>query len=255
MLSSPTIEKLKSMKLSGMVKALEDQFHLGGAAELNFEERLGLMVEREYEERSRRSLQRRLQVAKLRYLACLEDLNYGGTRGLDKSLILSLAACGWLRESHNVLITGATGVGKSYLACALGHRACLEGYRVAYLRTPRLLRELATAKGDGSYAKLLEKWRRTDLLILDDWGLAPLSSEPCRDLLEILEDRYQKASTLVTSQQPFDHWHKSMKSPTLADAILDRLFHNAYRIDLKGESKRKTRAQPWNPKPGLKEKP
>lgn len=249
MLSSPTIEKLKTMKLSGMVKALEDQFQLGGASDLSFEERLGLLVEREYEERSMRSLQRRLRVAKLRYQACLEDLKYGETRGLDKSLILSLAPCGWIRESHNLLITGATGVGKSYLACALGHRACLEGYRVAYLRTPRLLRELAAAKGDGRYAKILEKWKKTDLLILDDWGIAPLSGEHCRDLLEILEDRYQKASTLVTSQMPFDHWHKSMKSPTLADAILDRLFHNAYRIALKGESKRKTRAQPMTPKP------
>ena len=244
MLSTPTIEKLKAMKLTGMVKALEDQFRLGEVGELCFEERLGLLVDREYEERSQRSLQRRLQVAKLRYQACLEDLTYGEIRGLDKSLILNLASCKWIRESHNVLITGATGVGKSYLACALGHRACLEGYRVSYLRTPRLLRDLAIAKGDGSYAKMLEKWKKTDLLILDDWGLSPLSGEHCRDLLEILEDRYQKASTLITSQMPFDHWHKTMKSPTLADAILDRLFHNAYRIALKGESKRKTRAQP-----------
>ena len=141
-------------------------------------------------------------------------------------------------------------VGKSYLACALGHRACLEGYRVVYHRTPRLLGALAMAKGDGSYAKLLEKWKKTDLLILDDWGISPLTSEHCRDLLEILEDRYQKSSTLITSQLPFDHWHKTMKSPTLADAILDRLFHNAYRIVLKGESKRKTKDQPVNSDPG-----
>jgi DNA replication protein DnaC len=135
-----------------------------------------------------RSLQRRLRGAKLRYQACLEDLHYEKHRGLDKSLILSLASCGWIRESHNVLISGPTGVGKSYLGCALGHRACLEGFRVAYLRTPRLLRDLNTAKGDGSYAKLLEKWQRIDLLILDDWGITPMSSEHCRDLLEMLED-------------------------------------------------------------------
>jgi DNA replication protein DnaC len=200
-----------------------------------------MLVDREYEERSMRSLQRRLQVAKLRYQASLEDLEVSKTRGLDQSLILSLASCAWIRERNNVLITGATGVGKSYLACALGHRACLEGYRVAYLRTPRLFRELAEAKGDGRFAKLLERWKKTDLLIFDDWGITPLSGEHCRDLLEILEDRYLKASTVVTSQIPFDHWHKSMKSPTLADAILDRLCHNAYRIVLKGESRRKTK--------------
>ena len=250
MLNTPTIDKLKAMKLTGMVKALEDQFRMGSVNDLTFEERLGLLVDREHEERSHRSLQRRLQVAKLRYQACLEDLSYEGTRGLDKSLILSLATCHWIRDGHNTLITGATGVGKSYLACALGHRACLEGYRVVYHRTPRLLGALAMAKGDGSYAKLLEKWKKTDLLILDDWGISPLTSEHCRDLLEILEDRYQKSSTLITSQLPFDHWHKTMKSPTLADAILDRLFHNAYRIVLKGESKRKTKDQPVNSDPG-----
>lgn len=249
MLNSPTMEKLKTLKIAGMVKALEDQFRLGEAGELSFEERLGLLVERENEQRNQRSLQRRLQVAKLRYQACLEDLDYAQARGLDKSLILNLASCGWPRESLNVLISGATCVGKSYLACALGHRACLEGFRVLYLRTPRLLRELTTAKGDGSYAKMLDKWKKIDLLIFDDWDISPFNGEQGRDILEILEDRYQKASTMITSQMPFDHWHKAIKSPTLADAILDRLCHNAYPIALKGESKRKTKAQPNQAQP------
>jgi DNA replication protein DnaC len=235
---------LKALNLNGMLQALEDQFQAGGSNDLSFEERLGLLVTREFEARNTRRLQMRLREAKLRYQACLEDLHYSGNRGLDKGLVLGLASCSWIREKHNVLITGPTGVGKSYLGCALGHRACLEGFRVTYLRTPKMLRELATAKGDGSYAKKLEKWQRMDLLILDDWGITPMGSEACRDLLEILEDRYQKTATLITSQVPFDDWHKTMKSPTLADAILDRLFHNAYRIPLKGESKRRTKTQP-----------
>jgi DNA replication protein DnaC len=249
MLHSPTLEMLKAMKLNGMVQALEDQFQAGGSGELSFEERFGLLVTREYEARNNRRLQARLREARLRYQACLEDLHYTANRSLDKTLILGLASCGWIRKSHNVLITGPTGVGKSFLGCALGHRACMEGFRVAYLRTPRMLRDLATAKGDGSYIKKLEKWTRTDLLILDDWGVTPMGSEACRDLLEILEDRYQKTSTVITSQVPLDDWHKTMKSPTLADAILDRLFHNAYRIQLKGESKRKSQTQPKTPEP------
>lgn len=249
MLNSPTLDMLRSMKLNGMVQALEDQFQAGSCSELTFEERLGLLVTREYEVRTNRRLQIRLREAKLRYQASLEDLHYTGNRGLDKGLVLGLASCAWIRKSHNVLITGATGVGKSYLGCALGHRACMEGFRVAYRRTSRLLRELTAAKGDGSYAKKLEKYKRTDLLILDDWGITPLSSESCRDLLEILEDRYQKAATIITSQMPIDSWHKTMKSPTLADAILDRLFHNAYRIQLKGESKRRSKVQPETPAP------
>lgn len=244
MLTSPTIEMLRSMKLSGMVAALEDQFQAGGSGDLSFEERLGLMVTREYEMRKTRRIKTRLREAKLRYQACLEDLDYSPKRGLDKALMLGLASCSWLRQHHNVLITGATGVGKSYLGCALGHRACLSGFRVAYLRTPRLLRDLALAKGDGSYARMLEKYKRCDLLILDDWGITPMSSESCRDVLEILEDRYQKGSTVITSQMPFNDWHKTMKSPTLADAILDRLFHNAYRIALKGDSMRRSRVTP-----------
>jgi len=242
MLIHPSLDKLKQMKLHGMASALTDQLQTQDLGDMSFDERLGLMVDREYEERAQRSLRRRLQVARLRYQACLEDLDYGASRGLDRGLVLSLAACGWIRKHHNVLITGATGVGKSYLACALGHRACLEGLRVIYFRTPRILRELMIAKGDGRYPKLLEKWKKIDLLILDDWGLTSLSAEQCRDLLEILEDRYQRASTLVTSQMPFDLWHKTMKSPTLADAIVDRLFHDAYRIQLKGESRRRKKS-------------
>lgn len=247
MLNHPSIDKLNHMKLHGMAQALMDQLKTQGLDEMSFDERLGLMVDREYEERAHRGLKRRLQVARLRYHACLEDLDYTASRGLDRGLLLSLAPCGWVKKCHNVLITGATGVGKSYVACALGHRACMEGLRVMYFRTPRLLQELTIAKGDGRYPKLLEKWKKIDLLILDDWGLTTLGAEQCRDLLEILEDRYQRASTLVTSQMPFDLWHKTMKSPTLADAILDRLFHEAYRIQLKGESRRRRKSPAGSP--------
>ncbi len=243
MLTYPSLEKLKTMKLNGMARALEDQIEMRNVEELSFEERLGLLIDREYDDRMNRSLRRRLQVAKLRYQACLEDLDFSKARGLDKALILRLGEGQWIKKHHNILVTGATGVGKSFLACAFGHRACMEGYRVAYFRLPRLLRELQVAKGDGRYPKLLEKWAKMDLLILDDWGLTPLSAEHCRDLLEILEDRHQKGATLVTSQVPMELWHKTMKSATLADAILDRMFHQAYRIALKGDSKRKTKPE------------
>lgn len=239
MLLHPTLDKLQTLRLLGMVKALNEQLHMPDIADLSFEERLGLLVDRELTERSDRRLSTRLRQAKLRQNACLEDIDYRPPRGLEKSLMLRLATCQWVKERHNVLILGPTGIGKTWLACALGHQACREGYTVLYLRLPRFLQELPIAKGDGRYPKLMASLAKTALLILDDWGLAPLNDENRRDVLELLEDRHGRGATIVTSQFPVDHWHAAIDHPTLADAILDRLVHNAYKITLNGESMRK----------------
>ncbi len=239
MLTNPLIEKLTSLKLNGMLRAYEEQSSIPDCAALSFEERFGLLLDREESDRENRRLQTRLKRARLRQAACIEDINHRHPRGLDKALILNLASCRWIRERNNCIITGPTGVGKSYIACALGHKACREGYSVRYLRLPRLFQELSIAKGDGRYPKLLTTWAKTDLLILDDWGLTPLTDEQRRDLLEILEDRYDAKSTLVTSQIPLKQWHEIIGDATLADAILDRLVHNAYPLTLKGDSMRK----------------
>lgn len=242
MLRYPTTEKLQSLKLTGMAKALDAQRAMAEIEDLAFEERLGLMLDRELTERENRRLGTRLKKARLRHACCIEDLDFRTPRGLDKALILSLAACAWIAKGINVLITGPTGVGKSYLACALGHKACLEGHSVLYLRLPRLLEELRLAKADGSYGKLMMTYAKTNLLVLDDWGLTPLDDDQRRDLLELLEDRHGLRSTIVTSQFPVENWHDYLGDPTLADAILDRLVHNAYKINLKGDSMRKRNA-------------
>ena len=239
MLTHPTLEKLKALKFIGMLNALSEQLNMPDIQELSFEERLGLLVDREMTERENRRLQTRLRKARLRQSACIEDIDYRHPRGLDKALMASLAACQWVTEHLNVLITGPTGVGKTWIACALAHKACREGYTAQYLRLPRLMAELPIAKGDGRYPKLLASLAKTDLLVLDDWGLVKLNAEQRRDLLEILDDRHGSRSTLVTSQLPVEHWHEMIGDPTLADAILDRLVHNAYKINLKGESMRK----------------
>ena len=239
MLHHPTLDKLQTLRLTGMTKALSEQMALPESQALSFEERLGLLVDREMTERLDRRLTTRLRQAKLRLSACLEDIDYRYARGLDKSLLLRLMSCQWIKERHNVLITGPTGIGKTWLACALGHQACRDGYTVLYLRLPRFLQELPIAKGDGRYPKLMASLAKTDLLILDDWGLATLNDENRRDLLELLEDRHGRRATIVTSQLPVEHWHEALGNPTLADAILDRLLHNAYKIMLKGESMRK----------------
>lgn len=250
MLSHPTLDRLHALQLRGMARAFEEQMQMPECAELTFTERLGLLVDREAADRESRRLTRRLQDAKLRQEAAIEDLDFRIPRGLDKRLVLSLAGCGWIDQHLNVLITGPTGIGKSYLACALAHKACRDGYTVLYHRLPRLLGELALARGDGRYPQLLARLDKARLLVLDDWGLEPLTDIHRRDLLEILEDRYDRRSTLVTSQLQVKHWHDALGDPTLADAILDRLVHNAHRIELDGESIRKHRAakiQPENP--------
>lgn len=239
MLIHPTLEKLQTLRLAGMLKAFSEQLQIPDIHNLGFEERFSLLVDRELTERDNRRLSTRLKKARLRQSACLEDLDVKTSRGLDKALILSLAACTWIARSLNVLICGPTGVGKSYLACALAHKACLEGYSTLYLRLPRLFEDLRLAKADGRYGKLMLGYAKTDLLILDDWGLTSMTDPQRRDLLELLEDRYGRRSTIVTSQLPVSAWHEAIGDPTLADAILDRLVHNAHKIELKGESMRK----------------
>ena len=243
MLKHPTLDKLHALKLTGMAAALADQSATPDITDLSFEERLGLLVDREMTERDNRRMTSRLRRAKLRHNAILEDLDYRYSRGLDKGLVQSLAGCQWVKEHLNVLITGPTGVGKTWLACALAHKACREGYTAQYVRLTRLLRELTIAKGDGQYSKLLTSLAKVDVLILDDWGLMKLSAENRRDLLEVLEDRHGRRSTIATSQLPIEEWHGIIGDATLADAILDRLVHNAYKINLRGESMRKQQAK------------
>ena len=243
MLKHPTLDKLHALKLTGMAAALADQSATPDITDLSFEERLGLLVDREMTERDNRRMSSRLRRAKLRHAAILEDIDYRNSRGLDKGLVQSLASCQWVKEHLNVLITGPTGVGKTWLACALAHKACREGYTAQYVRLTRLLRELTIAKGDGQYSKRLTSLAKVDVLILDDWGLMKLSAENRRDLLEVLEDRHGRRSTIATSQLPIEEWHGIIGDATLADAILDRLVHNAYKINLRGESMRKQQAK------------
>lgn len=238
MLTEPTMEKLRTLKLYGMLTALELQMSSSDYKDLTFEERLGLLVDREVLDRANRRLKSRLGQAKLRQQACMEDINYRHPRGLDKSLFLSLSTCQWIRDHHNILITGPTGVGKSFLACALGHRACMEGFKVLYSRAPRLFHELSVARGDGRYSKLMNQLAKTHLIIIDDWGLIALSHQEQRDLLEILEDRHGIHSTIIAGQPPIEDWHQLIDNPTIADATLDRLVCNAYRLSLQGDSMR-----------------
>ena len=239
MLTNPTLDKLQELRLSGMQNAYREQLEGGDCQDLGFDERLGFIVDREHTERHNRRLQTRLRKAKLRINATVEDIDCRAQRGLDKSVVLSLATCDWIRQHRNAIVTGPTGAGKTYLACALGHQACREGFTVQYHRVPKLFRELAVAKGDGRYPKLLATLAKTDLLILDDWATALLTDEQRRDLFEITEDRYDTRATLIAAQVPVKHWHETIGDPTLADAILDRLIHNAHPIALQGESMRK----------------
>lgn len=240
MLIHPTIEKLKSMRLAGMARGLRAQLENPEIHSLPFEDRLALLVEAELLERETRQLGSRLRNARLRENAALEDLDTRASRGLDRALVGSLATCQWIKRHHNLVITGATGAGKTWLACALSHTACRQGMTAAYHRLPALMQDLDLARHDGRYRKLMRALARAELLVL---GIAPLSVEQLRDLLEIIDERYQKRSTLITSQLPIASWHEALDDPTMADAILDRVVHNAYKIKLDGDSMRKLRAK------------
>ncbi len=243
MLIHPVIEKLKQLRLQAMANTLKNQDTQLGIEDLNFEERLGLLVDIELTDRENRRLQTRLRKAKLKHDACVEDIDYQSPRGLDKSLLITLMHCQWIKVHQNILIVGPTGTGKTFLACALAHKACLTGYSAGYYRLPRLLSDLQLSKGDGRYGKIMEELNKVNVLILDDFGLAPFTDDHRRDLLELLDDRHEKHSTIVTSQLPVKVWHETIGNGTLADAILDRLVHNACRFEMKGESMRKTKSK------------
>jgi DNA replication protein DnaC len=240
MLTHSTLQTLCTLNLLGMAEALEQQLAQPDLQALSFEERLGLLIDREVTARENRRLTRLLHQAKLKVPACIEDIDYRHPRGLKRSQLAPLLTGEWLRAHHNMCITGATGTGKTWLACAWGNLACRLGCSARYLRLPRLFEQLHIAHADGSYLRLIKTWATIDLLILDDWGIAPPSATDCKDLLEIMDDRHGTRSTLITSQLPIEHWHTYLGSPTVADAILDRLLHTAHKIQLKGDSMRKT---------------
>lgn len=239
MLIHQTLDQLDQMSLGGMAAALREQLEQSQYLELPFEDRLGLLVDREASWRESRRLTTRLKAARLRHQASVEDIDFRAPRGLDRSVILSLAQAGWVASHHNILLSGATGCGKSFIACALAQAAIRQGHTALYVRTPRLLDDLSISRGDGRYHTLLGQLNRAALLVLDDFLLTPATVEQARDLLEVIEDRAQLRSTLVASQLPVEMWHDALADPTLADAILDRLVHNSYRITLKGPSMRR----------------
>jgi DNA replication protein DnaC len=243
MLNQPTIEKLQTMKMFGMADAFRAQLESTDISQLSFEERFALLVDQQWLWKENRALARRLRSARLKERGVIEDIDYQHPRGLDRKLMRSLASSEWVRHNQNVLLIGPTGIGKTWLACALAQKACRDGFSVSHKRTPELFRELAIAHADGSIGRVLVKLSRIDVLVLDDFAMAPLKDSERRDFLEICDDRYQRRSLILTSQLPVAHWHEQIGDPTIADSILDRLVHNAYRLDLNGESIRKKRGR------------
>ena len=242
MLTHPLAERLRAVGMTAMADAFLEMRSNADAANLAREDWLGLLLDREVTARDSKRLARRLSQARLRQNAVVEDTDFRAPRGLDRALFHKLAGCDWIRHSQHLVISGPTGVGKSWLACALGHKACRDGFSVVYRRAPRLFAELATARGEGRLPRVLAMLERTKLLIIDDWGPEPLTAEQRRDLLEIADDRYEKGSLLVTSQVPVSRWHELVGDPTIGDALLDRIVHRAHRIELKGPSLRKRHA-------------
>ncbi len=242
MIQQVTLEKLRSMRLNGFATALEEQSESTSYNALSFDERLGLLVDCELTHREDRRLTRFLRSARLKYRATVEEIDYRTRRGLDRSVVRGLTQGEWLRAHQNLIVIGKTGAGKTFVACALANEACRRGYTAAYYRASRLLHDLAVARADGTYRKLLTRLAKTTLLIIDDWLIAPPTERERQDLLEVLEDRYEVGSTLITTQLPVKAWHEAIGEPTLADAICDRLVHNAHRIELKGGSMRKEKS-------------
>ena len=247
MLMHPTLDALNSLGLYGLAKGFKELANRPEAASLEHAEWLGLILDHEITLRRDKRFQARARAAKLRQIATVEDVDFAAPRGLDRPLFLKLATGNWIKAHQNLIITGPCGVGKSWLACALGNKACREDHSVLYRRASRLFADLALARGDGRYPKLLKEIAKAHLLILDDWGPEPLSPDNARDLLEIVEDRHQRGAILITSQVPIERWHDIIANPTLADAVLDRIVHNAHRITLFGDSLRKTRAPDIHP--------
>jgi DNA replication protein DnaC len=243
MLNEQTLEKLYAMKLNGMADAFKEHLKQPGMAELSFEERFGLLVDCQWTWKEDRRMKRLLSNAKLKINGCVEDIDFKTPRGIDKSVILRLANCEWIKSAQNLIITGPTGVGKTYLCCAMANRACRMGFSAFYIRIPNLFQELTVARADGSYPRTMKKLTKTSVLALDDLGLAPMTASERRELLEVIEDRHTLASTIVSTQLPIESWHDNIGDPTIADAILDRLIHNAHNIHLKGESMRKLRSK------------
>jgi len=241
MLTQPTIQKLQAMKLYAMAKAFDEQLQCPDMLSLSFEERFGLLVDRQVTDLENRRMQNRLKNARLRLNASIEDLDFRPDRGLDRSVVMSLAQNQWVQGHHNVLITGMTGAGKSYLACALAQKACRDGATVLYQRLPRLLQEFTVARHDGRYHKNMAQLIKCEVLVLDDLLISPMTQDEQRDLLEIVEERYDRKSTIITSQLPVKAWHDAMQDKTLADAIMDRLVHNAYKIELSSKESMRRR--------------
>lgn len=245
MLNEHTLDQLRSLRLDGLIQALTDQTTIPAVATMTFQERLALLVQREVDWRDGKRLTRLLKAAKLKSSsACVEDIDWRASRGLDRNLVNQLTSSDWLRHAQNVLITGSTGVGKTWLACALAQQAARSGFTVLYVRAPRLLEELRVAHGDGSFSRRLIQLARIDLLAIDDFAIAPITAPERNDLLELLDDRVGTKATLITSQLPVSSWHEWLDDPTLADAILDRIVHAAHKITLKGESMRRKQPKP-----------
>lgn len=242
MLEQPMMDKLASMRLHGMLDALQQQQKDTGIGELSFLERLALLVDHQWNWRQNQALARRLQAARLRGNACVEDIDFRAARGLDRSVIRGLSRDSqWVKNHEHVFVLGPTGVGKSFLASALAHKACRDGYTAYYARAAALFRDLEIARADGSFRSLLAKLSRIDVLVIDDWAMAPMTETERRDFWEICEDRYQERSMILTSQMPVSKWHEQIGDPTVADGILDRIVHNAHRIEMRGDSMRKKR--------------